>query len=44
MIILDTKRFSKLLLNRSSSYVVIYEGDRNNIGKELLRDTDYDDD
>ena len=23
-------------------YVVIYEGDRDNIGKELLRDTDYD--
>jgi hypothetical protein len=24
-------------------YVVIYEGDRDNIGKELMRDTDYDD-
>jgi hypothetical protein len=24
-------------------YVVIYKGDRVNIGKELLRDTDYDD-
>jgi hypothetical protein len=24
-------------------YVVIYEGDQNNIGKELLRDADYDD-
>jgi len=24
-------------------YAVIYEGDRDNIGKELMRDTDYDD-